>query len=266
MYRSILKLSSHHATAKGIFKMLYGFESPELGKDVMDLPFKSPVGMAPGFDTDALYYNAAGAAGCGFSIIGPMSFSRQGGIRDAISALRTYPASGNLLIGLCITKSESSVSEDDISRDFLDAFDYGYDFCDFTVLDFSNPDMGPVSDSAFIKAVTDPLLEARLAYDNYHPIVLRLSNSLKSDELTPMLHYCLMNGIDGVMLSGEELIRQTTEFSKGRLPIIAESRIATPAKAVDLIAAGASLVALQCTASRFKPALPKAIMKTLKKK
>ena len=67
-------------------------------------------------------------------------------------------------------------------------------------------------------------------------------------------------------LPGEEALKAVAEFSKGRLPVISEVSTGTPAKAAALLEAGASLLALQCSSARFKPGLPKAIMKTIRKK
>lgn len=265
MHKSLLKHISSNPTASGIFRMLFGYDSPDLHREVMDLDFRNPVGLAPGFDTSAEFYNAASAAGYGFVVIGPVCFTRKEGVKAAVAALRGVPAR-NIIIGLDITKAPGSTSEEDIAKGFLDAFDYSYDFSDFTVIDFSDETLGPVRDPVFIKAITDPLIEARMAYDSYHPLVIRLSATLRPADLAPILDYCLMNGIDGVMLSGEPLIKRTVEFSKGRLPIIAEGRIGIPSRARALIEAGASLVAIQCNTKRFKPQLPKAIMKSLKKK
>ncbi len=265
MRKSLLKHISGNQTASGIFRMLFGYDSPDLHREVMDLDFRNPVGLAPGFDSSAELYNAASSAGCAFVVIGPLCFTRKEGVKAAVDALRAFPAN-NTRIGLDITKAPGSSSEEDIARDLLDAFDYSYDFSDFTVIDFYDDSLGAVRDPAFIKAITDPLIEARMAYDSYPPLVLRLSATLRPAELPPILDYCLMNGIDGVMLSGEPLIKYTIEFSKGRLPIIAEGRIGIPARAVALLESGASLVAIQCSPQRFKPELPKAIMKSLKKK
>lgn len=264
MYKSVLKYVSRHSTARSIFGMFRNLESPELHRELMNLQFRSPVGMAPGFDVSAEFYNSAGAAGCGFSIVGPLYFSRKGGIRDAVAAVRNNPPV-NILIGFDITKNPSSVSEDDIAKDYLDAYEYSYDFSDFTVLDFSD-DSSAVHEMDFIKAVTDPLLESRLAFDNYNPLILKLSPSLKKEDLLPILDYCMMNGIDGVLLSSEAMVREASEFSKGRLPIIAEGRIGVVSRALEFFDAGASLVALQCSPIRFKTALPKAILKALRKK
>lgn len=265
MRKSVLKHISGSQTASGIFRMLFGYDSPDLRREVMDIDFKNPLGLAPGFDTSAELYNAAAAAGYGFVVIGPLCFTKKEGVKAAVDALRAIPAH-NITIGLDITKTPGSTSEEDIARDFLDAFDYSYDFSDFTVIDVSDGSLGPVSDSAFIKALTDPLIEARMAYDSYHPLVLRLSSSLRPSELPYILDYCLMNGIDGVMLAGEPLIKQAAEFSKGRLPIIAEGRIGIPSRVTAFFTAGASLVAVQCAPQRFKPELPKAILKSLRKK
>ena len=92
MRKSFLKHISGSQTASGIFRMLFGYDSPELRREIMDLDFRNPVGLAPGFDSSAEFYNAAAAAGYGFVVIGPLCFTRKEGVKAAVEALRAVPA------------------------------------------------------------------------------------------------------------------------------------------------------------------------------
>lgn len=229
----------------------------------MDIDFRTPLGIASGFDSNAEYYNAVSAMGFSFEIIGPLFFGPEGGsVRAAINKLKNNPPR-QIKLGINFTKQAESQSEDQIARDILDAYAYSYDFLDFAVLNYANNSFGAVNELAFIKAITDPILDTRLSYVENKPLVLRLSPSLSKEELFAILDYCLMNGIDGVMLENKQQIESCTQFSKGRLPIIAI--LGSTEQATEFYSAGASLLALDCSSRGISPNSANNILSTLKK-
>ena len=78
--------------------------------------------------------------------------------------------------------------------------------------------------------------------------------------MNEILHYCLMNRIDGVEITGEENVRRVNGFAGGRLPIIAYGDIQDFTGTKAYLDAGASLVNL----GRCPRRLPSIILKQLK--
>ena len=82
MYKSIIKPllflfqpeKAHHITfsllkvpgVSALLKAIYGFEDKRLEREVFGLKFKNPVGLAAGFDKNALCIDEFGDLGFGF--------------------------------------------------------------------------------------------------------------------------------------------------------------------------------------------------------
>lgn len=226
--------------------------------EVFDLCFKNPLGIeAPNVPKPAGLFRRASA--CAFVETGPISFSDIAGIKEAVSSLVRYKPD-NQLVSLTISKGEDPGSEDVLRTGFLSGFTYAYDFADFFVLDFASGGSSAVLAPDFIEAIIDPLLDTRLTYGEYKPLILKLSKDLQESSMNEILHYCLMNRIDGVEITGEENVRRVNGFAGGRLPIIAYGDIQDFTGTKAYLDAGASLVNL----GRCPRRLPSIILKQLK--
>jgi hypothetical protein len=139
----------------------------------------------------------------------------------------------------------------------LQDFTLLYDFVDILVLN--------VSQGTSVSKVIDHLLELRRYNDANKPIVFKLSHDLSSAELDEIAAYMLGSGIDGVMV-GAEFIARIQEKTLGLLPIIATGEISTPARAAELLDAGASLVALTNSPVHYGPRYISKIVKYLEKR
>jgi dihydroorotate dehydrogenase len=67
-----------------IFKLLYGINDKRLETEVFGLKFKNPVGLAAGFDKDAILYKELSNFGFGFIEIGTLTPKGQDGNPKAI--------------------------------------------------------------------------------------------------------------------------------------------------------------------------------------
>ena len=262
MYKATLKFLASSAFARCFARILYRDGSEDLHREVMSLDFRGPVGFAAGIDKDGRYPKALSSIGASFEIIGPVFYSQKGGIKSVVSNLRNLKS--KLRIGVNITKQPGSTTEDQILRDYLEAFAYSYDFVDFSVLNFTDESIGSVRELAFIQGVTDPILDTRISYDSFHPVLLKISSSMTDSELGPVLDYCLMNGVDGIVAGTLDQISAINAFTKGRFPVIAAAAVSTPSEALALLDAGASLIALDNPLKSLRMGLPKAIVRSVR--
>ena len=162
------------------------------------------------------------------------------GVRRAVQHIQEDPQDD--ILGCCI------------NRDFLTAFTLAYDFCDFFVIDLSEQ---PGTE------ILDPLLDARLAEDIYKPIVLKLPTEISATEIAEILDFSLMNRIDGIEARSLEQVRQIASYAGGRMPIIANCNIESPAQAAEALEAGASLVEVRKGLVRQGPRFVGNILKYL---
>ena len=145
---------------------------------------------------------------------------------------------------------------------------------------------------------SDKLLDLRRYYDEYRPILLKVSPDLSHTQLDEIIDYSLRSGIDGIVagnttrsrdgltsISAEKieeignggmsgapvhkknlaLVRYIHEKSEGRLPIVGVGGIMSPADAKAMLDAGASLVEIYSGFIYEGPSLVKKILRHLEK-
>jgi dihydroorotate dehydrogenase len=153
-----------------------------------------------------------------------------------------------------------------------------------------------LQDITFLSDIVDRLLDLRMYYDEYRPILLKVSPDLSHEQLDEIVEYCLRSGIDGIVagnttrsregltsisaekieaignggMSGApvykknlELVKYINKVSGGKLPIIGVGGIMSGAQAQEMINAGASLVEIYSGFIYEGPALVKRIIKHL---
>ena len=257
-------------------------------REVFGLHFPNPVGTAAGLDRNADFVDLFSDFGFGFVEIGSLTTRPEAGsprfghpnkgVRNAISNLtfRTRNAE-SLPIGINIAAQESSSTESELTGDFRSAFALVYDFADYFVINLTDPlrdlTAGIQSDTDLMSDIVDEILDMRLCYDVYKPILLKISSDLSTDILDEIVDYARMAGVDGIVTGGPkdreepalERTLQTVRYihtrTKGRLPIIAGGGILSPKDAKEAFTAGASLVEVY---SAFWHRGPKVAKKTLK--
>lgn len=311
----------HIPFARSIVRAIYRKDSPSLEKEVFGLRFPNPVGLAGGLDKNGEYYNDMGNFGFGFVEIGSLTPKPQDGnpkprcfrvigdraiinrfginnkgVKNAVEHLKKERP--DVLVAANISKNTTSINEE-AAKDYETAFALLYDFVDMFVVNISCPNvvgLTALQDITFLSDIVDKLLSLRMYYDEYRPILLKVSPDLSHQQLDEIIDYCLRSGIDGIVagnttrsrdgltsitsekieeignggLSGAplhkknvELVRYVHEKSGGHLPIIGVGGIMSPEDAKEMLDAGASLIEIYSGFIYEGPALVKNIIKHL---
>ena len=222
-----------------ISRLIHNNRPVGLQREVFGLPFYNPVGLGAGLDIHGELYNDLNNLGFSFVETGPHDAD---GVRRAVRRIQQDPPED--ILAPCI------------NADYVTAFTLAYDFFDFFVIDFST---GP----GFDADILDALLDIRLAEETYKPIVVKLSKTLTNAELQEILDYSQLNGIDGIEARNIEQVREIASISNGRITIIANTHIETPAQAQEALDAGASLVEVRNALVREGPGIVARILKHL---
>lgn len=306
--------------AHSIVRALYKKDTPKLRKEVFGIEFPNPVGLAGGLDKNGEFYNDLANFGFGFVEIGSLTPKPQDGnpkprcfrvpqdkalinrfginnkgVRNAVEHLKKVRP--EVIVAANISKNASSINED-AAKDYESAFALLYDFVDMFVVNVSCPNvvgLTSLQDITFLSEIVDKLLDLRMYYDNYRPILLKLSPDLSKEQIDDIVDYCLRSGIDGVVagnttrsregltidadqiekignggLSGApvhkknlELVRYIHSKTEGKLPIIGVGGIMSGAQAQAMLDAGASLVEVYTGFIYEGPALIKRILNYL---
>ena len=147
----------------------------------------------------------------------------------------------------------------------------------------------------FLSDIVDRLLDLRMYYDEYRPILLKISPDIPREQIDEILDYCMLSGIDGIVagnttrsrdnltipqskideigaggLSGAplykknlELVRYVKEKAGGHLGIVGVGGIMSGEQAREMMDAGADLVEIYSGFIYEGPGLVKKILKYL---
>lgn len=230
-YRAVGRIPLVRSINRWFFRnKAYGLEN-----EVFGLTFYNPVGIGAGLDTHGELYNDLNKLGVSFVEVGPVGAEE---IKSVILQVQKDPQDD--ILAVCI------------DRDYLTAFTLGYDFFDFFVIDLSpDPSVEHV----------EALLEARIGEQQYKPIVIKLPDYLTDEEIQNFAEYSMVNNIDGIEIRSLEHLHHIYDYTKGRLPLIANSHIDSPQRAAEALKAGASLVEIRTGLVKEGP---KIISNTLK--
>ena len=322
MIMSLLSILKKIPFARSIVRLIYSRDTPDLEKEVFGLKFKNPVGLAGGFDKNGEYYNDLANFGFSFVEIGSLTPLPQGGnpkprlfrvvddkaiinrmginnkgAKNAVEHLKKeHP---HVIVAANISKNSSSMNED-AAKDYESAFALLYDFVDMFVINISCPNvvgLTDLQDISFLSDIMDKLINLRMYFDEYRPILVKLSPDMHTSQLDEIIDYCMMSGIDGVVASnttrsrdgltaGQEkideigtggmsgaplfskslaMVKYISKKSDGNLPIIGVGGIMSPAQAKEMLDAGASLVEVYSGFIYEGPAIVKHILKYLQK-
>ena len=325
--------TAHNLTFKGLgflrripfagklLKLIYRHNAPSLSRNVFGINFPSPVGLAAGLDKNGEFYNELSWFGFSFIEIGSLTpeaqpgnpkprlfrlpqdnaiINRMGinnkGVQNAIRHIQKDAP--KVILSASIAKNSTSASEEDIIADYKKAFSYLYDFVDMFTINVSCPNvhgLQNLQDVSYLSDILDPLLDLRICYDVYKPILVKVSPDIPSEELDEILKYCMQSGIDGIVagnttrsrdglrtskekierignggLSGAPLyekslamVKHIHQFTSGRLPVVGVGGIMSPEQAKEMLDAGASLIEIYTGFIYEGPSIVKKINKYL---
>jgi len=171
-------------------------------------------------------------------------------------------------------------------------------FVDMFTINVSCPNvegLQSLQDISYLSDILNPILDLRLCYDEYKPILVKISPDLDKIQLNEILNYCMMNGIDGIVatnttrsrsdlstdsnkiesignggLSGLPLyqkslafVKYIREYTKGRLGIVGVGGIMTVEQAKEMLDSGADLIEVYSGLIYEGPSFIKKIIKYL---
>lgn len=211
---------------KGLFRSLYLVEDKRLERELFGLKFNNPVGLAAGFDKNAVLYNELANFGFGFieigtvtpkgqagnpkqrlfrlkedsGIINRMGFNNEG-LEAAIEQLKKNK--GKIVIGGNIGKNTQSKPED-YTKDYLECFNALHSYVDYFVLNVSCPNVGShakLNDKDYLLELIGAVQSANNTFDKQKPILLKIAPDLNDGQLDEIIELVNETNLDGVIAS-----------------------------------------------------------------
>ncbi|MDQ2658786.1 MAG: quinone-dependent dihydroorotate dehydrogenase [Verrucomicrobiota bacterium] len=239
---SLAPESAHHLAIKALrfasehsffLRSLNGFQPPAKPVTTFGLTFPNPVGLAAGFDKNAVALPAWAALGFGFVELGTVTAKAQPGNppprifrypaqaalinrlgfnndgADAVAArltrLRARGAWPDIPIGVNLGKSKVTPLEN-AAEDYVYSFRRLREFADYVVLNVSSPNTPGLRDLQAHAALTDLLRAIRAENQTSRkPILLKIAPDLALPDLEQIITVCEENEIAGFVATNTTL-------------------------------------------------------------
>ncbi len=242
---SLIRITSKIPGVSAIFRSFYQIEDKKLERKIFGLTFKNPVGLAAGFDKNAVLFNELANFGFGFieigtltpkgqtgnpkkrlfrlkdnqGIINRMGFNNEG-VQVAIEQLKKNK--GKLIIGGNIGKNTDTKPED-YTTDYLECFNALHEYVDYFVLNVSCPNVGShakLNDKDYLEELIGAVQKANKTFDKQKPILLKIAPDLNEAQLDEIIELVIDTKLDGVIASNTSTDRTGLKASETLLKSI----------------------------------------------
>ena len=229
---SAIKLLSALPFASAIIRALYLVKDQRLEREVFGLKFPNPVGLAAGFDKNAVLFKELSNFGFGFieigtltpkgqagnpkkrlfrlqedeAIINRMGFNNEG-VDDAVKRLKKNK---NVLIGGNIGKNKITPNEEAVN-DYIYCFNALFDYVDYFVVNVSSPNtpnLRALQDKEPLTHLLSTLKKLNEEKNALKPILLKIAPDLSDDQLLDIIDIVTSVKIDGVIATNTTLNRE----------------------------------------------------------
>jgi dihydroorotate dehydrogenase len=209
-----------------------------LEREVFGLKFKNPVGLAAGFDKNAVLFNELGDLGFAFVEIGTVTpraqagnpkkrlfrliedggiINRMGfnndGLEAAIEKLKGNK--GKIIIGGNIGKNTDTAPEN-YTRDYLECFEGLHPYVDYFVLNVSCPNVGShakLEDVDYLRELITEVQKINNTKTVKKPILLKIAPDLNHNQLDEIIELIAETKINGIVVSNTSVNREGLKTS-----------------------------------------------------
>lgn len=227
-----IKLVSKIPGVSFLIRLFFQVNHPALERKLFGLTFKNPVGLAAGFDKNAVLYNELANFGFGFIEIGTVTpkaqegnpkkrlfrlqddkgiINRMGfnnaGLEAAIDQLKTNKK--QLIIGGNIGKNTQTPAEG-YTADYLECFKALHPYVDYFVLNVSCPNVGShakLNDKDYLEELIKAVQILNTTFEKSKPILLKIAPDLNDTQLDEIIELVSLTKLDGVIASNTSISR-----------------------------------------------------------
>lgn len=223
----------------------YSFKHPDLERKVFGLTFKNPVGLAAGFDKDAMFIDELACLGFGFieigtltpkaqagndkprlfrfpadeAIINRMGFNNQG-VEAAVTRLKNRKT--DIIIGGNIGKNKNTPNEQAID-DYVYCFKALQPVVDYFVVNVSSPNtpnLRELQEKEPLRKLLLQLQNLNLSYPNPKPLLLKIAPDLNEAQLDDIIEIVQSVKLHGIVATNTTIAREGMKTDKGKVEAI----------------------------------------------
>ena len=219
--------------AAALARLIYRHRNPQLAKTVFGIRFENPVGLAAGFDKNALLTKHWGNFGFSFVEIGTVTpYAQEGnplprlfrlpqdqaiinrmgfnndGLATVVARLKACKRRG-IIVGGNIGKNKSTPNEHAVD-DYLRCFDALHPYVDYFVVNVSSPNtpgLRELQEKAPLTQLLGTLQQQNTQLQQPRPILLKIAPDLTDTQIDDILDIVQTTGIAGLVATNTTISR-----------------------------------------------------------
>jgi dihydroorotate dehydrogenase len=231
-----LKRAARIPGTTAVLRSLYNYQHPSLERELFGLKFPNPVGLAAGFDKNAVLTDELAALGFGFveigtvtprsqpgnpqprlfrlpadeALINRMGFNNDGA--EAVAARLRLRHDRRLIIGGNIGKNKDTPNEQ-AGDDYVAAFKALADVVDYFVVNVSSPNtpgLRQLQDKEPLIKLLQQVQEVNQAHPTPRPLLLKIAPDLTDAQLDDILDIARETKLSGLVATNTTIARPET--------------------------------------------------------
>jgi len=242
MVMGILKFSGKIPGMLSLLRGVFNIQDERLKRTVAGITFPNPVGLAAGFDKDALAFEELGALGFGFIEIGTVTpvgqpgnpeprlfrlpadralINRMGFNNEGVkaAAARLKKRSGKVIIGGNIGKNKVTPNEKAVD-DYLICFHELFPVVDYFVINISSPNTPGLRELQEKEPLMHLLQSVQSANSNTgkpKPVFLKIAPDLTLTQVDDIIEITLACKLSGLIISNTTISRENLVTSASQI-------------------------------------------------
>jgi dihydroorotate dehydrogenase len=229
----ILKFSGYVPGLNALFRYLFLVRDPRLERTLFGITFPNPVGLAAGFDKDAVLIDELAAFGFGFIEIGTLTpkaqpgndkprlfrlpkdqalINRMGfnnrGVDEAV--LRLAKRKSTIIVGGNIGKNKITPNDNAVD-DYAYCFETLYPYVDYFVVNVSSPNtpgLRELQEKEPLKKLLSEVKALSQKKEKPKPVLLKIAPDLNEAQLLDVVEILLDTKTDGVIATNTTISRE----------------------------------------------------------
>jgi len=224
---------------KSVTKDIFCVEDKKLERKLFGLTFKNPVGLAAGFDKNAVLFDEFANYGFGFVEIGTVTpkpqagnpkkrlfrlkedeaiINRMGFNNDGVKVIaeRLRKRKSDIIIGGNIGKNKTTPNENAVD-DYIVCFHELFDVVDYFVVNVSSPNtpnLRSLQDKKPLTNLLQTLQDENLKKEKQKPILLKIAPDLTDEQLLDIIDIIRITKIAGVIATNTTISRANLKSEK----------------------------------------------------
>jgi dihydroorotate dehydrogenase len=236
---NVLRVATSIPGVSPLMRSLFVAGDKRLQRNIFGLTFPNPVGLAAGFDKDALMIDEMSNLGFGFieigtvtpkaqdgnpvprlfrlpqdrAIINRMGFNNKG-VHAAVERLKNRRK--GVIVGGNIGKNKSTPNESAID-DYKACFEALFPYVDYFVVNVSSPNtpgLRELQEREPLRQLLTTIKGMSVKKDQPKPVLLKIAPDLNQSQLDDIVDILISSGTDGVIATNTTISRESLNTSK----------------------------------------------------